>query len=200
MKNFTEKYAIVIGVGQLYGMNIGSDNDAREMTTILKQYGFHSKNIKTFLNKKATYQNVLDALDWLKAKENENATVLFFFSGHGGHGAMRIWDANLHGLILKNAFENFSSKRIIFLVHSCYAGAIIPYLEGENRIVVTSSDADHVSVDGRRYSIWGYRFLHEGIKRGKADENGDGLVSIEEAYRYCGLGVMSDKIEGDVIL
>ena len=92
------------------------------------------------------------------------------------------------------------SKRQIVVLDSCFSGAfadglsakddgsvdIRAQLGGEGRAVLTSSSSTEYSFEqaGEELSLY-TRFLIEGIKTGNADEDADGVVSIDELHEYA---------------
>ena len=95
------------------------------------------------------------------------------------------------------------SNRLVFIADSCYSGASggrtvriggirsnlsDHYIEriagGKGRVILTASAANEVSVedDGLGHGIFTY-YLLKGLK-GSADYDGDGYVTVDEAYRY----------------
>lgn len=101
--------------------------------------------------------------------------------------------------------ERIESKRAIFFIDSCYSGEaggrtfsrpdfgvrnitisekFIEQLSGEGRIIVTASKPDELSLetDELKHGLFTY-YLVEGLK-GKADLNADGVVTVDELYKY----------------
>ena len=100
-------------------------------------------------------------------------------------------------------FYRIQSERLIFIADSCYSGASggrtiqMPgvrasisdaFLDrlsaGKGTIILTASGANEVSMesDEFKHGIFTY-FLLEGLK-GKADIDDDGLITVDELYRY----------------
>jgi hypothetical protein len=97
------------------------------------------------------------------------------------------------------------SRRIVLILDCCHSGAfpagmtpkgehtapIRAQLEGRGRAVLTSSDALEYAfeVDGDRVEGTGVgsaftNALVEGLRSGRADLDGDGLISVDELYEY----------------
>ena len=95
------------------------------------------------------------------------------------------------------------SNRLVFIADSCYSGAsggrtvsiggfrtnlsdnyIDRIAGGKGRVILTASAANEVSVedDGLGHGVFTY-YLIKGLK-GSADYDGDGYVTVDEAYRY----------------
>jgi Caspase domain len=100
-------------------------------------------------------------------------------------------------------FQRISSERLVFIGDTCYSGASggrtifaggtratvsSTFLErlsqGKGRVILTASDANEVSVerDDLGHGVFTY-YLLEGL-RGKADVDGDGVITVDEIYRY----------------
>jgi uncharacterized caspase-like protein/ABC-type branched-subunit amino acid transport system substrate-binding protein len=105
---------------------------------------------------------------------------------------------------LHDRMEMSKSQRKVIILDSCYSGAIVQgmtakddgtvrlenYLGGEGRAILTSSTATEYSFGAEvtKHGNTGLsiytRYLVEGIKTGAADQDGDGLISVEELYEY----------------
>ncbi len=105
-------------------------------------------------------------------------------------------------------FQRISSERLIFLSDTCYSGAsggrtILAsgtranvsgafwdrVSRGKGRIVITASDANQVSAekDELQHGVFTY-YLLEGL-RGKADFDGDEVITLDEVSRYVSIKV-----------
>jgi hypothetical protein len=104
---------------------------------------------------------------------------------------------------ISHIFYRIQSERLIFIADSCYSGttggrtihqggvranisdAFLDRISGgKGRIILTASGANEVSAedDKLQHGIFTY-YLLKGLK-GPADADKDGLVSVDEAYRY----------------
>ena len=100
-------------------------------------------------------------------------------------------------------FHRIRSERLVFVADACYSGASggrtvsvtgvranlsDRFLErlagGKGKVIITASSANEVSVekDELGHGVFTY-YLMQGL-RGPADTNADGLVTVDEAYRY----------------
>jgi hypothetical protein len=79
--------ALIIGIGEYSvesGWNvINGDDDIVIINELLLQNGFNSKHINIISNSKATYQNIIKAIDDLITVSSKNDVVYIHFSGHG---------------------------------------------------------------------------------------------------------------------
>lgn len=104
---------------------------------------------------------------------------------------------------ISHIFNRVRSERLVFLADSCYSGAsggrtigitgtrsdisetfLYRITSGKGRVIITASGANEVSAekDDLKHGVFTY-YLLEGL-RGKADADKDGLITVDEAYRY----------------
>jgi uncharacterized caspase-like protein len=109
---------------------------------------------------------------------------------------------------IAHILDRIRSERLIFLADSCYSGAsggrtitisgmraniADTFLErivaGRGKVIITASAANEVSVekDELQHGVFTY-YLLEGL-RGAADTDQDGMITVDEAYRY-----VTDKV------
>ena len=107
-------------------------------------------------------------------------------------------------------FHRIRSERLVFVADACYSGAgggrtvsvtgaranlsdrfLERLASGKGKVIISASSASEVSVekDELGHGVFTY-YLIEGL-RGPADTNADGLVTVDEAYRY-----VSEKVPG----
>ena len=100
-------------------------------------------------------------------------------------------------------FNRIRSERLVFVADACYSGASggrtvnvtgiranlsDRFLErlagGKGKVIITASSANEVSVekDELGHGVFTY-YLLQGL-RGPADTDADGLITVDEAYRY----------------
>ncbi|MDQ3756906.1 MAG: caspase family protein [Actinomycetota bacterium] len=109
--------------------------------------------------------------------------------------------------------EYSRSKRIVLLLDCCYSGAFlkgfrargddsvaVDQLEGRGRAVITASrateyafEADELAAENAAQPSVFTGAIVEGLATGKADVDGDGLVTVDELYDY-----VYDAVRGQV--
>jgi len=131
---------------------------------------------------------------------------------------------------VETIFHRLSAERVIFITDSCYSGAtagrtfstaarratlsdgfLTRLSKGKGRVVLTASRAGEVSEerDDLGHGVFTY-YLLEGLK-GKADVDGDSIVTVDEAYSYISTHVpqatgqnqhpvKKGEVEGQLIL
>lgn len=82
------------------------------------------------------------------------------------------------------------TKQII-MFNSCYSGDIVEDLQGDNRIVMSSTTgprpgtAPHIPDNEGEPDVPFTYYFSEGLDTGNADLNDDGDITVDEAYRYA---------------
>ncbi len=100
---------------------------------------------------------------------------------------------------IHNIMDKSPSRRQVIILDCCFSGAfargmtvkndgdvdIKNQLGGEGRAVLTSSTSTQYSFEEQasNHSIY-TRYLVEGIENGKADLDGDGVISVDELHEY----------------
>jgi uncharacterized caspase-like protein len=105
-------------------------------------------------------------------------------------------------------FQRLSSDRMIFIADTCFSGAttgrtfaaaarrtviseafLSRLSKGKGRVVLTASRANQVSQerDDLGHGVFTYYVL-EGLN-GKADQDGDGIITVDELYNYVSMKV-----------
>lgn len=229
-----DKLAVLVGINDYDG----TQNDLRYcvndvsdvQSALVKFYGFSSSNIKVLTDSTATYANVLVALDWLAQNAGPDSTVVFYYSGHGSRSSSDrdgdgekidecivtrdlafLWDGTL-----ASKFRNISSSKIWLGFDSCYSGGMADAVQddgmrGTGRVNTMACKANQLSGESStiQHGYFTYLLVDQGILAGKADSNGDGKVSIEEAFNYAQANirqythsqtpVLSDGFAGDLL-
>jgi len=199
-----DRFAIIIGIADYAGDEYDlryTDDDALWMNkTLVEVYGYDPANIILLVNESATKAWIEGNITLLKALEDSEDEIVFYFSGHGARGAKQdadkeaideaivtheldfIWDGELVEL-----FSEFESSRIFLMFDSCYAGGMTD-LATDGRIICMASTERGVAYESAELEmgVFSYYFTHEGMFLGKADATPkDGDVTVEEAFDYA---------------
>jgi Caspase domain len=138
--------------------------------------------------------------------------VLFYFSGHADPRRLHMAGGTLDLDELRAAVERTGGALRIFVVDACNSGAFVrdkgatkgasfdlslaqPDPHARGTITITSSSADEIAQESDR--LEGSFFTHYWVAGlyGAADANGDGLVTLEEAYHYAHHQTLARTIE-----
>lgn len=196
--------------GGLQGLNDLNycDDDAREFYQFLRrQYPSSRNSIILLQDAQATTKNVLTNLIRVFKGAGQNDQLIFFFSGHGSEGFFLPYDfdeSSDHVLFHKDVRRIFSiakTRRKMIFADACRAGSanIKPtyressllqayYRELKQQkggiMLMMSSRWEQNSIESNKLQN-GYfaYYLLKGLN-GRADKNSDGLIIIDELYRY----------------
>src|SRR5579884_519826 len=165
------------------------------------------------MHPQATRGNIMDALDWLSKRMTQNDYAVVLISGHGmpddqGHYYFVPQDCDPEHLLrdgvrwseIHDVLTNLPGKKLLFL-DTCHSGgsdgtvvkdASGAYgqilkegnLEGSGLITFASCMPTEASAEGPQWHHGVFtKYLLEGL-RGKADADGDGVVTLAELDKY----------------
>ena len=203
----------------------------------LKHRGvFKDVRMRLLVDEEATRANITEALGYFLRMASPEDTVVIFFAGHGGvEGGEHYFMAydtdpkNLFGTgVSQTAFERalrrIKAKRVVMLMDCCYSEgllqvALVPRGEveevrrkfweevtrAEGRVAICSSTSEEVSFEKEGHGVFTYYLLK--ALRGEADRDGNGVITVNEAYAYVYRKVVEEtegrqrptKVEGRMV-
>ncbi len=104
---------------------------------------------------------------------------------------------------IRTIFQRIRARRLIFIADTCYSGAaggrtlltaksranlsdrfMERISQGKGRVIISSASANEISKEDDRlgHGIFSY-YLLEGL-RGKADQDADGIITVDELFAY----------------
>jgi uncharacterized caspase-like protein/glucan-binding YG repeat protein len=152
---------------------------------------------------------------WLQDRQPEDL-MLLFFSGHGvkddrrdlyfaAANTEKVRDRLVRATatsarFLHDCIRGCKAKYQVLILDCCFSGAFgdligkddgeIPLKEqlgSEGRVVLTSTSSVDYAFEEKDADLSIYtRYLVEGIATGAADEDSDGMITIDELHRYAG--------------
>jgi hypothetical protein len=167
-----DKWAVIIGIADYQGVGNDlqyPDDDATDMYNYLISKGYPASNIKLLTNRKASANNIVNAINWMNTQETKaTSECVFFYSGHGttydgyDDGDTEYTDEaivsyNLYLILdgqIRNMFSTFTSQKIVFIFDSCMSGGMDDLIGAytqqtyNGRVVDTACDEDQYSWDG----------------------------------------------------
>ncbi len=188
-----------------------AERDADRMASAVRELGdFSEKNVVVLRGKSAA--EVRDALAQadgrvLQAKAAGERTLLFFYySGHAGSSGLELGSSRIPYEELRKLISASSADAKVAIVDACDAGRFtqtkgasftatvdftLPTDEVEGTAFIASSAAGEAAQESA--AIGGSFFTHHfelGL-RGAADADGDGQVTLAEAFRYTSVRTTS---------
>jgi hypothetical protein len=210
-----QRWALVIGIADYSGKDSDlwhPDEDAKEMQRELLENGYPDSNVRVLLNRKATAQAILGAIEWLVSNEQAGDEVVFFYSGHGYRAEDGDWDADVesdgmdegivshdfYGLpdgMLRDKFSAVESTKFALMFGSCHSGGMFDDdddLQGEGRVIAAACKADQYGWDYMLLgnTLWGYWFVDMGLRA-------DNAFSVEGAHAYAYPNVVAEQPDSE---
>lgn len=201
--------------GILVGTNAGgggqkdlryAEDDARKMAEVLRDLGrYGNADLKVLV--KPDVAAVLAAIDGIAPKlqahaaKGEQAIVVFYYSGHAKANAFNLGSEELAITLLRERLAKLPATLTLVVLDACQSGQFartkgaepaadfsfnsVSRLTTRGLAVIASSSAQELSQESDE--LRGSYFTHHLITalRGAADADGDGRVSLDEAYRYA---------------
>jgi hypothetical protein len=202
-----ERYALLVGsnVGGKSTANLRyATNDARRMSEILVRIGgTPEENMMLLVNPER--ESLANGLAFMGAKirksRNPGASrqFVFYYSGHSDERGLLLYGEYFDYGELRDALASLEAEVRVVILDSCSSGSFTrdkggtmapPFLMDESTSVeghayITSSSAEELSQESDKIeSSFFTHFLLNGL-RGAADSNGDGKVTLNEAYEYA---------------
>ncbi len=204
-------WAVIIGIADYTRMHKldFTDDDAQRVYEFLRSPNggnLDESQIEMLVDKDATREKVINTVQKVYGKADENDVILFYFSGHGVKGAFLPIDSDgfnnrIEHFDLKQYINLSPAKHKLIIADACHAGTF-SYKGGSSLAgflkkyysefeVTTGGTALLMSSKGEEYSfednrlksgIFSY-FLIEGLK-GNADEDDNGIVTVSEVFDY----------------
>ena len=189
--------------------------------TLVSRFGFDNERVFTLTNGDATRNNILalfhDKLAEAKLKKDDR--IFVFFAGHGA--TRQLSSGRSLGYIipvdsdpqqvsvdaipmtdLQNIAESLNAKHLLFVMDACYSGLGLTRGGGTTaflrdnarrigRQMLTAGGADQMVADGgpNGHSVFTWTLLQ--ALGGKADLNGDGMITATELAAYVAPAVAS---------
>lgn len=205
-----ERYALLVG-NDAGSENDGplryAESDAERLARVLQDVGgFPPGNVTLLRGESAdTVQHTLIALnDRIRssvARPGTQVVLLVYYSGHADARALHLGQSRLELLVLEQLVRSSAAAFRVLVVDACRSGALTrvkggrpmpqlavrvdEQLSGEGVVFLTSSSANEDAQESDE--VQGSFFTHyfrSGLL-GAADDDGDGRVTLDEAYRHA---------------
>lgn len=200
------RWAVLIGINEHAGRtrdNVGSRQDAEDLAAHLLALGWRKDHVVLLRDQLATGENMLEAIAWLARKTDRNSVAVFHYSGHtkqwpgrdvDGDGEVpdeALWgsdNAKIPDRRFVRAMGAVDAGRLWVDIGACEAaGFMDPGLRRTGRVLTFSSREPEKSYEDPSVgnSVWGYFLADRGLRSGLGDRDGDGQVTVEEAFAYA---------------
>jgi hypothetical protein len=157
------------------------------------------------------HHTVLRAINRVFRQASRQDQILIYYSGHGKQdsaGGLHLATVDTDADALETTsiavdsfrrlIDNYSCKQVALILDCCFAGAVgkdflkgnvsgqlQQVSDGRGIYVLTASTATQTAreKEGDEYSLFTKHILH-GLAHGEADQDDDGLVSMDDLYEY----------------
>ena len=189
-----DRWALIVGVTNYRGSvhdTVGGANDARLVRDVLLRSGWRSDRIRILTDDQATGRAVADGISWLQSNSSSRTFSLFHYSGHvkqrDGHEYLwpvdnaYIADTEVSRVLRANRGTSWTS------ISGCEAAGFDEGLSSSRHLFTASSKVTEKSYEdtGTGFSVWSGMLFDEGLRDKKADKDGDGGVSVQEAFQWA---------------
>jgi len=165
---------------------------------MLESFGWPQDHILVKKDAEVTQEGVIEAVDWLAERADSDDLIVFLIAGHGSYITNELrWNETFPDL-----WASVTTPRKLLIVDACHSGAItstavygsiVPPSQrtdgvGEPGIALASvayNEFGWVGIPEENDPIVGSPFLYylvPAFNEEVADLNGDGAVSVEEAF------------------
>jgi uncharacterized caspase-like protein len=183
-----------------------AEDDAQRMSRVLRELGhYESSDVRVLLRPDAAH--VVRALDETAgavrtaSARGEQTEVLFYYSGHARANAMNLGGEELALSTLRERLSALPTALTIVILDACQSGSFsrvkgaepaadftynsVTGLTQKGLAVMASSTSQELSQESDELKA--SYFTHHLVTalRGAGDADGDGRVSLDEAYRYA---------------
>jgi hypothetical protein len=181
-----------------------AESEAAALSKILLGIGGVRPNDLYLLQGKPASQvwRVLDQVQRRAAEISREGTVmvLFYFSGHGSRRALHLGGDKISLQRIRRSLKRLKARTVIAFFDACQSGSLVrrkgirrqPRFDirvdrrdlARGRVFITSSGEFEASMEAD--DVGGSYFSHYLLSglRGNADRNADGLVDLNEIYRF----------------
>lgn len=195
-------WALIIGINDYSGStasNVGSRQDAESLSSYLQKLGWHSDHILLLRDLPATTSHIVDAIRWLASKTTSSSTVVFHYAGHENWRPsssedtgrdVGIWASDNRMIYEKTLGDELGRVQAAHMwldFATCRAaGFDAAGMVKSGRVLTYSSTKPEFSYEdpSLHHSVFGYYMIVQGMSGRHADANGDGRVTVEEAFGY----------------
>ncbi|MCW2616171.1 MAG: hypothetical protein JWN08_3165 [Frankiales bacterium] len=189
-----DRWALLVGVTAYRGKvadTVGGAADARLVRDVLLKHGWRSDRIRLLTDDQATGRAVADGLSWLQANSSARTFSVFHYSGHvkqrDGHEFLwpvdnaYIVDTEVSRVLKANRGTSWTN------ISGCEAAGFDEGLASSRHLFTASSKVTEKSYEDPRtgFSVWSGMLFDEGLRDKAADRDGDGKVSVNEAFEYA---------------
>jgi len=188
-----------------------ADVEGMKMVLTAENHGqFLAEHVLVLLNKES--REVMREINRVLKNASKHDLVLFYYSGHGlpnSQNNLFLSTLDTEADLLESTAVSFNQiyelintfycKKIVIILDCCYSGAAGKVFKGDigsqlqtlnsratGTFLITATSEIQVALDvneGSRFSLF-TKHLIAGLETGEAAKNDDGLISVDDLFRY----------------
>ncbi len=216
-----ERFAVVVGAnrgGPTRAKLWYAEKDASRFAQTLRELGdFPEGNVVLLQGTTPTAVRTVWADVEAKVQRaratGQRTLLVFYFSGHAGLGSLELGDEHIDFSELKQAMESSTADVKVAIVDACESGGltqvkgarpsqvdfVLPTDDTARGVAyIASTAAGEVAQESAAIGASFFTFHLEAALRGAGDANGDGLVSLNEAFHYTSSRTITGTSTTDV--
>jgi hypothetical protein len=189
-----ERFAVVIGHDRGHAneaLLAYADDDATRMAEVLRTSGgVKAANLVLMTHDQDNADAIRQAIVAIndRVRQSSGAALIVYYSGHADGSALHVGDDELSLVELEQMVRGSAAQFRLLIVDACRSGSITRVKGGDELVdgyvVLTASAAGEAAQESDE--LRGSFFTHALVSglMGSADDNGDRVVTLEEAYRH----------------
>ncbi|MDQ7831406.1 MAG: C13 family peptidase [Desulfovibrionaceae bacterium] len=152
------------------------------------------------INYSATKANIALVFNQLAANLGANDLLYIFTTDHGSAQdgnvypyavpsvTLNLWGEEITGDELAAEVDKVTAKAVVGIFEQCFSGGLVETLAGANRVVMSASrwwELSYAMGPDYEYDEFSYYVTTALADPKQGDTNGDGMVTMEEAYLFA---------------
>ena len=160
------------------------------MRDVLLRNGWRDDRIRILVDDAATGDAVAEGIAWLQRNSSPSTFSLFHYSGHvkQTNGHEHLWPVDNRYIVDTEVARVLKAVRGTAWtnVSGCEAGGFDEGISSPRHLFTASSAVTEKSYEdpSTTYSVWTGLLFDESMRMGKADANGDRLITVDEAFAW----------------
>lgn len=158
----------------------------------------------------ATKANITAVFNELAGKLGSQDILYIFTTDHGGAGGdnpspyansnvvLYLWNESITNTEFAAEVNKATTKATVAIFEQCFSGGMIEPLKGPNRVLMSAARFWELSysMNSGEYDEFSFYLTEALADTSKGDSNGDGIVTLEEAYSYA---LAKDSVQAETL-
>jgi hypothetical protein len=189
-----DRWALIVGVDHFEGAtrsNFGAVADASNFRQALLRAGWADDHIRVLTDGGARQADIRAGLQWLVDHSSATSMSVMHYSGHVKQvgSTEYLWPHDNRFIAdteLASSVRQLRGQAWID-ISGCEAAGFDEGISSMNRLFTASSQSNEKSYEypDLRQSVFSSLLVNRGMLQGQGDANGDGRVSVQEAFAFA---------------